>query len=324
MPLKIFVDFAMPADVLELLQVATRGHTLAFPQQPATSVLTLPGRDPQLLAADIAFGQPDLESIAGAASLKWIHVSSSGYTRYDTPAFRALAVGRNIAVTNSAGVYDEACAVHALSFLLAQARRLPLALQTRAANGSPPWLAVRGSSRTLGGESVLILGYGAIGRRLTELLQPFGAKVMAFRRHPRGDEDVPIVSPAELPGVLAHSADHIVNILPDNAESRNFFNSDRFASLKPGAVFYNIGRGTTVDQDALLAALRSGRLQAAWLDVTDPEPLPENHPLLAQPNCHITPHTAGGHANETKHLVRHFVENFERFVGGRPLLDRVM
>jgi phosphoglycerate dehydrogenase-like enzyme len=79
-----------------------------------------------------------------------------------------------------------------------------------------------------------------------------------------------------------------------------------------------------VNQDALLQALRSGHLRAAWLDVTEPEPLPDNHPLRVEPNCFITPHVAGGHVDEAKTLVRHFLKNLECFVRGEPLLDRVM
>jgi phosphoglycerate dehydrogenase-like enzyme len=94
--------------------------------------------------------------------------------------------------------------------------------------------------------------------------------------------------------------------------------------MKPGAIFYNIGRGATVDQAALSDALHSGRLSAAWLDVTDPEPLPEDHPLLATPNCFITPHTAGGHVDEGRSIVKHFLENLGRFTRGEPLIDRVM
>jgi len=156
------------------------------------------------------------------------------------------------------------------------------------------------------------------------LLQPFQVKVLAYRRKARGDEGVPVITPDQLAQAPASEADHIVNILPDNLESRHFFNAARFATLKPGAVFYNIGRGTTVDQDALLKALQSGRLKAAWLDVTDPEPLPENHPLWSAPNCFMTPHLAGGHADEAKTLVGHFLKNFEHFVRNEPLLDRVM
>jgi phosphoglycerate dehydrogenase-like enzyme len=324
MSLKIFVDLVTPPDALELLQNGTRGHQLIFPQAPAASVLAQGGRDPQLAAADIAFGQPDTGAIGEAPHLKWIHVSSSGITRYDTPVFRALMAERNIAVTNSAMVYQDACAVHALSFMLAQARNLPAALRSRAPNGSDEWNALRSSSDTLRGQTVLILGFGAIGRRLVELLRPFEMNVIACRRQARGDEGVPVITADQLAGTLAREADHIINILPDNPESRHFIDAERLARLKPGAVFYNIGRGITVDQNALLDALRSGRLKAAWLDVTDPEPLPDNHPLRTEPNCFITPHVAGGHAGELKTLVRHFLKNFERFTRGEPLLDRVM
>lgn len=324
MPLKIFVDLATPPDLLDLLQNGTRGHQLLLPLKPVTSVLAEAAPDPQMALADIAFGQPTVRAIAEAPGLKWVQVSSSGITRYDNPAFRALAAERQLVVTNSAAVYAEACAVQVLSFLLAQARQLPLGLRTRAANGAPEWTALRSSSTTLRGQTVLILGFGAIGTRLVELLQPFHLNIIACRRAARGDEGVRVVTPEQVGPVLANEADHIINILPDNAASRQFFNAARLAALKPGAVFYNIGRGTTVDQTALVAALRSGRLQAAWLDVTDPEPLPAEHPLWREPNCHITPHVAGGHHDEAKTLVRHFLQNFERFVRGEPLLDRVM
>ena len=94
--------------------------------------------------------------------------------------------------------------------------------------------------------------------------------------------------------------------------------------MKPGAIFYNIGRGTTVDQTALLNALKSGRLSAAYLDVTDPEPLPKDHPLWSVPNCYITPHTAGGHAEEFERLATHFLNNLKRFEEGKALVDRVI
>ena len=134
---------------------------------------------------------------------------------------------------------------------------------------------------------------------------------------------MPVVIVYELPAALAKS-DHVVNMLYESAETRRFFDRSRFAAVKPGAVFYNIGRGATVDQEALLEALRSGRLGAAWLDVTDPEPLPGEHPFWAEPNCFITPHVAGGHDGEVKTLIRHFLKNLDRFVRGESLADRVM
>ncbi len=322
--LRIFVDFQTPPAVLALLQEGTRGHELIFPRQPALSVLAKPEPDAQFASADIAFGQPDTLAVAGTARLKWIHVSTSGITRYDTPRFRALVAERKIVVSNSASVYQEACATHALSFMLAQARHLPRALQTRTENGTPAWNELRGACVPLRGQTVLIVGYGAIGRRLTEMLRPFDLRVIAYRRKPRGDEGVPVTTENELANTLAGPVDHIVNILPDNADTRHFFNAARLSSISPGAIFYNIGRGTTVDQEALLWELRTGRLAAAWLDVTDPEPLPDDHPLWKQPNCFVTPHVAGGHQDETLALARHFLRNLNLFLGGEPLLDRVM
>lgn len=312
----------MPPDARELLCAGTAGHELIFPAKPV-SVLGKAERDPRFATVDVAFGQPDTEAVAEAPRLRWLQVSSAGITRYDTPEFRALVASRGLAVSNSSGVYDEACAVHALSFLLAQTRQLPRGLHTRTANGTSEWHALRAVSGTLRGETVLLVGFGSIARRLVELLRPFGVNLLAHRRQARGDEGVPVVTEAGLPAALGQ-ADHVVNILPESAETRRFFDSDRFAAMKRGATFYNIGRGATVDQDALLAALRSGQVGAAWLDVTEPEPLPDGHPLWSEPNCFLTPHVAGGHTGEAGTLVRHFLENLGRFVRGEPLRDRVM
>ena len=98
----------------------------------------------------------------------------------------------------------------------------------------------------------------------------------------------------------------------------------KFAATKPRSIFYNIGRGATVDQDSLLAALTSGHIRYAYLDVTDPEPLPNTHPLWGHPNCFITPHTAGGHVDEFERLAQHFLENLRRLEQGAPLANRVI
>lgn len=323
MPLRIFVDIAAPEDTFEMLRDGTRAHDLIFPSKPAVSVLAQAEPDPQLFSAQVAFGQPDPAAVAEAHHLKWIQISSSSITRYDNPGFRQLMTDRQIAVCNSASVYFEACAEHAVAFMLAQSRLLPNSLRTRVAGGTETWNQLRDGSVPLGGQSALIVGYGAIGQRLVQLLRPFDMNLIAYRRRARGDETVPIVSEDALNDALSR-ADHVINILPDSAQTRHFFNAERLAAVRSGAVFYNIGRGTTVDQDGLLGALRSGHIKAAWLDVTDPEPLPEGHPLLAEPNCFITPHVAGGHRDETVTLVRHFLGNLSRFVQGEPLVDRVM
>jgi len=94
--------------------------------------------------------------------------------------------------------------------------------------------------------------------------------------------------------------------------------------LKRGAIVYNIGRGVTLDQDALKRELNSGRLAAAYLDVTHPEPLPPDHSLWTTPNCFITPHSGGGHSNEKERQVKHFLANLRRFEQGEELIDRVL
>jgi phosphoglycerate dehydrogenase-like enzyme len=321
-PLKIFSDVHLSPSALQLLQEGVAPHQVIFPARPPASVLAKSEFDPAFLEADIAFGQPDLSSIAQSEKLRWVHLTSAGYTRYDTAEFRASAAARGLLVTNSSSVFAVPCAEHVFTFMLAQSRRLPLSLRSRFGSGDPEWYLLRNASTSLRGQNVLILGYGAIATKLIEMLRPFDAQIVALRRRARGDEAVPIATYEGLPEALAN-ADHIVNILPANADSEGFISAERLASMKRGAVLYNIGRGTTVDQDALLAALRSGQLAAAWLDVTEPEPLPADHPLLAEPNCFITPHVAGGHADETETIVRHFLANFRRFVAETPLVDRI-
>ncbi len=270
---------------------------------------------------EILFGQPDPEKALALPELKWIQVTSAGYTRYDTDDFRERLKAKGAVLTNSSSVFDEPCAQHLLAFLLAFARQLPQAMVEQL--GEREWSVARRrmDSRLLQEGRLLIVGYGAIARRLVELLAPFGMDVVAVRRKPTGDEAVPTYPIERLDALLAE-ADYVANILPANASTDGLFDAGRFARMKPGALFFNIGRGTTVDQDALVGAL--GRLSGAYLDVTDPEPLPKEHPLWTAPNVFVTPHTAGGHQGEEARLVRHFVANLRRFEAGEPLTDRVM
>lgn len=322
--LKIFSDSNLKPEVLALLKDGVAPHEILLPAKPVSSVLAKAEKDPSFGLADIAFGQPDVESIAESKNLKWIHISTAGYTRYDTAEFRALVKERGLVVTNSSSVYAEACVQHLLAFMFAHARKLPMGLKLRVPNGSPEWNELRNASAVLGGgQKVLIYGYGSIAARLVETLKPFDLEIVAVRRSPRGDEGIKVVTLEAAEDKLS-LADHVINILPDNADSVGFFQAERLSKCKPGAVFYNIGRGSTVDQDALYGALKSGPLEAAWLDVTTPEPLPDDHPLWTLENCHITPHTAGGHKDESVTLVRHFLANFRRYLAGETLKDRIM
>jgi phosphoglycerate dehydrogenase-like enzyme len=278
-----------------------------------------------LAEADVVFGQPDPEKLLAAPRVRWVQVSSAGYGPYDRADLRGALRARGAHLTKSSMVYDEPCAEHVLAFMLADARRLGEAFANAAGPRAWPQNPLRARARLLEGQSVVIAGFGSIGRRLVKLLAPFEMKVTGLRRRVAGDEPVPTFGwgTPQAARALAE-ADHVVDVLPGNADTQRAFGAAVFAGLKPGAVFYNVGRGTTVDQEALRAALAAGKLSGAYLDVTDPEPLPPAHPLWTTPNCFVTPHAAGGHADEPQRLVRHFLDNLARFAAGAPLADEIL
>lgn len=286
------------------------------------SVLTEGEPDATIGEADIVYGQPDPRDVIAHPRIRWVAIATAGYTRYDNDAFRSAMRARGTVVTNASAVFAGPCAEHALAMMMAFSRELPRYVLSKAAR---EWNYAEGryTIETLAGKTVIILGYGAIGRHLRGLLAPFGCRVIAVRRAPRGDEGVEVVREADVASVLP-LADHVVNCLPDGANTRRFCNAAFFAAMRPGAYFYNIGRGITVDQDALVAALRSGQVGGAFLDALDPEPLPPEHPLWAEPRCQITPHLAGGHRGQDESLVKHFADNFGRFVRGEPMVDRII
>jgi phosphoglycerate dehydrogenase-like enzyme len=209
-----------------------------------------------------------------------------------------------------------------MAFLLAEARQLHWSYENQRGARGWPQNPIRERSRLLSEQTILIVGYGAIGERLAELLAPYSAKVIGYRRKRQSTAPIPIIGSDQLPSTLAE-ADHVVNTLPESASTRHFFDSERFGQFKLGARYYSIGRGATTDQEALRTALASGRLAAAYLDVTDPEPLPPDHPLWSLQNCYITPHTGGGHVTEPIRTVQHFIDNLRRYERGEPLVDRV-
>jgi phosphoglycerate dehydrogenase-like enzyme len=276
-----------------------------------------------LATAHIAFGSPSPQDVLGSNTLRWIQLNSAGYTNYDHEEIRERLVSKRIALTNSSAVYDEPCAQHLLAMITSVARQLPAALDSQRGARDWPMDILRARSPLLNGQTVLLLGFGAIALRLVELLQPLRMNVLAVRRRVSGTEPVQVHEISEVDKLLP-LADHVVNILPANDQTGNFLNARRLASLKRGAIVYNIGRGATLDQEALRQELMSGRVAAAYLDVTNPEPLPPDHPLWTTPNCFITPHSGGGHSNEKERQVKHFLNNLGRFERGEELLNRVL
>lgn len=323
MSLTIWCNAKFNDAVTRQLTEGTRAHRLIFSRQASANVLTAGAADPELAKADVAFGQPNAADCLGAKQLRWVEVTTAGYTRYDTPEFREAFRARGAAFTNASGVFADPCAQHVLAMMLALGRSLLPSHRDQLTDHSWHYTERRYDSRLLTGQTVVLLGFGAIGRRLAELLAPFGMKLYAVRRSVRSEAGVHVIPEEKISAILP-LADHVVNILPDNAGTLNYVNARRLACFKPGAKFYNVGRGTTVDQAALLEALNSGRLGAAYLDVFDPEPLPPEHPLWTAPRCYITPHTAGGRADQDEAIVRHFLGNLTAFEQGGAMTDRVV
>jgi len=320
-PLTIWCNLQLPGRALAALQAGLRPHRLVRAAESTTCFQPIGRHDSTLAEADVAFGQPEADQCLGCSRLLWVHLASAGYTTFAGDDIRVPFIARGMPLSNSSSVYDEPCAQHALAFMLAEARQLPGSIRDQATThawNTPP---TRAASFLMKGQTALLVGYGAIAKRLAELLGPFGLHLVGFRRRPRGDESIEVHAMTELSRWLPR-ADWVIDILPAASDTAAFFDGARFSAMKPGAIFINIGRGATVDQTALRAALR-GHLRAAYLDVTMPEPLPPEHPLWTQPNCIITPHVAGGHEDENDRLVALFLFNLDRFVRGQMLAGRV-
>ena len=276
-----------------------------------------------LLESEIAFGSPAADTLLTCKNLRWVQINSAGYAAYDRDDLRRYFVKNGIILTNSSAVYDEPCAEHLLAMILSFARALPFAHDAQREDHSWQKHNLQPKLHLLVGQTALILGFGAIGRRLAELLEPLKMNLIGIKRTVRGDEPIRMFKNPEVDKFLPE-ADHVINILPANDETKNFLNAERLANLKSGAFIYNIGRGSTIDQNVLLEQLKSGRIAGAYLDVTDPEPLPPENPLWNAPNCFITPHIAGGFAGEKAAQVQHFIDNLRRFERDENLINQII
>ena len=222
--------------------------------------------------------------------LKWVVTLTAGIDHI------APQLPPGVALYNAHGLHDRAVAVHTLAGMLGAERRLHL---FRDAQREGHWHRTTDLG-TLDGQRVVIWGHGHIGRILEDLLRPFGAETTGIRSRTPG---------AERDAALAQ-ADWLVLLLPSTPQTRGIVSADVLSRLKPGAWLSNQGRGNLIDTDALLAALGSGHLGGAVLDVTDPEPLPPGHPLWAQPNVIVTPHVA----STTRDLVARGAEYTRHFL----------
>jgi phosphoglycerate dehydrogenase-like enzyme len=245
--------------------------------------------------------------------LRWVHTGTAGVERVLFPEL----VASDVVLTNSRYVFDEALAEYTIALMLALSKDL---LTTFRYQNEHRW-APR-ETPTLSGKVAVMVGVGPIARRTAQLAKSLGMSVRGIGRTARGgDPDFgDIASPAELQTLFAR-ADYVVIVLPSTPQTEGMVDAAAVAALKPTARLINVGRGSTLDQDALCEALRAGRLAGAALDVMRPEPLAADSPLWDVPNLLISPHMAGDHTGWQDDIAALFLQNLERFLRGEPLLN---
>ncbi|HJP77972.1 MAG TPA: 2-hydroxyacid dehydrogenase [Pseudonocardiaceae bacterium] len=253
-------------------------------------------------------GDQPAELIAKMPALRAVQALTAGVDRL------LPVVPPQVPLYNGSGLHDASTAEHALALMLAAQRELPRWLDRQAHQRWDHEL-----TGSVAGSRVTILGHGAIGRALQRRLVAAEAEITKVAAHARPAEDVHAVT--ELPSLLP-STDILVMILPDSPATVGLVGARELALLPDGALVVNVGRGRTLDTEALLAELTARRLRAA-LDVTDPEPLPADHPLWTMPGVLITPHVAGGSSTFWPRARTFVAEQLRRFVADEPLLNPV-
>jgi phosphoglycerate dehydrogenase-like enzyme len=252
--------------------------------------------------------------VSKTPKLRWIHSASAGVDRISTPSVRE----RGLTVTNARGVFSRPIAEYVVMMSLAIARRLPQLLELQRER---TWQPLRG--RELSELTVGIVGYGSIGAEVARLLQPFGCRILATRRHPeRGAQGVELFSLEDL-GEVLRASDIVVVAAPLTDETAGLIGAEQLAAMREDAWLINIARGRLIDELALRRALESGWIGGAVLDVFSEEPLSPESPLYGTPNVVITPHTSWASDRVIERSVDLFIENLRRDRAGEPLLNVV-
>jgi phosphoglycerate dehydrogenase-like enzyme len=276
------------------------------------------GNADALLCPDPVYSAQVAEAVrAGAKRLRLLQLLTQGYEHA-----QQNGVPAGVTVCNAGDAYSPAVAMHAVSLLLALQRRFPVMLANQ---GRREWNRTLSPQLTSpGGATVAILGFGSIGQEIARLLRAFGARIISLTRsaapHALADEALPI---GQLHAVLLR-ADAVVIALPLDASTRRLIGARELALFRKTAMLINISRGGIIDTMALVDALHNGTIAGGGLDVTDPEPLPSDHPLWAAPNLIISPHVAGavGKAGFDR-LADVAAGNVERFLAGQPLAHTI-
>lgn len=311
----------MESNVLVILPVEQMHKSMleqAAPQCRFTYASPKTVTPEQVAGSDIIIGNVPAAWIAASPRLKLLQLNSAGTDAYIVPG----VLGEGTVLANATGAYGKSVAEHLFAMALTLQKKLHLYRDNQA---QCLWKD-EGAVTSIADATVLVVGLGDIGTHFARLCKALGAHTIGVRRRScDAVEGVDEVYLSNALDTLLPRADVIASFLPGTGSTRGTFNADRFRRMKDSAVFVNGGRGNTVDTDALLQALQSGQLYAAGLDVTDPEPLPADHPLWKQPNAFITPHSSGGyHLQGTlDRIVGIAARNLAHFTKGEPYENEV-
>ncbi|MBO0931104.1 D-2-hydroxyacid dehydrogenase [Fibrella aquatilis] len=292
--MKIFIYTSLnESNQAVLRQRIGNDHTLTF----RSAATPAPPADVAVL-----MGNPPTEQVRALSNLRFWQLDSAGFDKY-------AGIKLAIPVCNMGDFFAWPCAETIVGAVLALYRRLDeLAVQQRAKN----WIGVplRYTMHTLHRQRVVILGAGTIGQAVRSILSGFQCQIsLLARTNPAAN----LHSPDDLLAALP-TTDLLINTLPGSVDG--FVSAEVIAAMKPGSFFANVGRGNTVDEAALIAALQNGHLGGAALDVTAQEPLPADNSLWAMPNVLLTQHTAGGQRGEDEGKVAQFIHSFGQFIRG--------
>ena len=234
MGLTIWCNAKFAAGPMRRLEEGARGHRLILSEHGIPSILAPGGPDPLMAEADVVFGQPDVADCLRYRKPRWVHLTTAGFARYDTDAFRENFRERSAALTKSSAVFAEPAAEHALAMMLALDRQLLPNYRDQLTDRSWHMEGRRAASHLMLGRKVVLSASGTIGRRVAELLAPFHCEIYAVRRQTRSEVGVRVVPESDLTRVLA-LADHVVNVLPDSEATRHWVNARRLACFRRGA-----------------------------------------------------------------------------------------
>ncbi|MGD9714537.1 MAG: D-2-hydroxyacid dehydrogenase [Thermomicrobiales bacterium] len=310
--IKIGLLYTPPPAYLDRLQA----------QFPEIAFASLPseGDSSSLLDCDaILAWRLEASDVEAAPRLRWVQWVGAGVEEASLEVLKS----RGIVLTNNRGVHAPNIAEHLLMMMLAFTRRLPTLLRLQEERHWIHWSEHEraGPIGELNGSTLVIVGAGNIGSALATRADAFGMRVSMVGRRTR-QSTRPVAGIDQLDSILPQ-ADHVAICLPLTRRTNRLFDAQRLARMKRGAFLYNVGRGPIVDTDALVDALTSGQIGGAGLDVCDPEPLTDDHPLWASPNTILTAHTAGITPRYWDRGVEIFAENIRRFLNGEELMNTV-